>query len=147
MKLELKHLAGYLPYNLKVMSEYGEFSEIDSVYFSKDEHKRPSLNLMVSYAPKGFRGSNYDRIKPILRPLSDLTKEIEVNGIKMNPLINLHSQGYNMNFDEEYTFEEFIKGDILNNSYGFIELLLKWHFDIYGLIENGLAIDINTLEI
>jgi hypothetical protein len=27
-----------------------------------------------------------------------------------------------------------------------VEKLLEWHFDIYGLIEAGLAIDINTLE-
>ena len=29
--------------------------------------------------------------------------------------------------------------------YGIIERLLEWHFDIFGLIEKGLAIDINTL--
>jgi hypothetical protein len=26
------------------------------------------------------------------------------------------------------------------------QLLFKWHFDVFGLIEKGLAIDINTLS-
>jgi hypothetical protein len=58
----------------------------------------------------------------------------------MNPIANLQLQGYNMNFDDEYTLEDFISGNFLNNSYGFIELLLRWHFDVFGLIEKGLAI-------
>ena len=30
--------------------------------------------------------------------------------------------------------------------YGFVLNLLEWHFDVFGLIEKGLAIDINTLK-
>jgi len=32
------------------------------------------------------------------------------------------------------------------NQYFLHELLFKWHFDVFGLIEKGLAIDINTIE-
>ena len=129
MKLELKHLAGYLPYGLKMYFE------------SLDGNKKSDWILSSDTIEFALNNQN----KPILRPLSYLTKEIEVNGEKFVPLIKLQSKGYNMNFDEEYTFDDFIKGDILNNSYGFIELLLEWHFDIYGLIENNLAINKNTL--
>ena len=30
-------------------------------------------------------------------------------------------------------------------SYGLVSKLIEWHFDVFGLIEKGLAIDINTL--
>lgn len=71
-KIELKHLAPYLPYGLKVMSEYGELSEIDSVNWSHDGHLRTTLNLCIQHAPSRFRGANLEHIKPILRPMLDL---------------------------------------------------------------------------
>lgn len=144
MKLELKHLAGYLPYRLNMMFDGKVFGVLSGI--------RPNLltELIViedidNNTPIYKNWCVHDT-KLILRPLSDLAKEIEVNGIIMNPLINLKTQGYNLDFDDDFTFEDFIKGDFLNNSYGFVQLLLCWHFDIYGLIENGLAIDINTLN-
>lgn len=36
--------------------------------------------------------------------------------------------------------------DLLNEKYWIIEKLLSWHFDIFGLIDKGLAVDINKLE-
>lgn len=62
----------------------------------------------------------YDRIsevKPILRPLSDL------------------DDGYD-NTPES----------LQECTYSYIQILLSNHYDIFGLIEKGLAIDINTLE-
>lgn len=139
-KLTLKELVGYLPWDLKVLSGFGEYSEIDSLYFSKDEHKRPSLNLMVSRFPKGFRGENFIDIKPILRPLSDLTKEITHNGETFVPVEKL---GINL-FDKETKY--FILDGYFNAiPYWVIQKLYEWHFDIHGLIEKGKAIDINTL--
>jgi len=170
-KLELKHIVGYLPYDLKVLSGFGEYSEIDSLYFSKDGHKRPSLNLMVSHFPKGFRGENFKEIKPILRPLSDLTKEIEVNGEKFIPIIALaklffcaksavlehkdiiDAGAYGIQvscFYDEHRYAYYqIFGDIdliEHNEYRVVQKLYEWHFDIHDLIGKGLAIDINTLK-
>ena len=31
--------------------------------------------------------------------------------------------------------------------YGMIDLLCKWHFDVFGLIPKGLAVDINSINI
>lgn len=140
MKLELKHLAGYLPYGLKGISiEENLGLEIVKGFsiYGKDD----TVSLITNI-------DDIDMVlfKPILHPLSDLTKEIEVNGEKFVPIEKLRTQGYNLNFDDDFTFEDFINFDILNNSFGFVQLLLKWHFDIYGLIEKGLAIDINTIK-
>jgi len=124
MKLELKHLAGYLPYGLKFDGKRNGWVSFDG--------------NIKTLCPIDLDG-RWEIIKPILRPLSDLTKEIEVNGEKFVP-----SQEYNyLRFEEISTF----KGGC--NAMKFIqarelELLYEMHFDIYGLIPD-LAIDINTL--
>jgi hypothetical protein len=132
MKLELKHLSAYLPYRLNTTYR---LSEVINICLKKDEIRNKELN-----------GNTFDFVlrycKPILRPLSDLTKEIEVNKEKFIP-INYNS----FKHDKESIIE------FKNNFYhyksikfGVIERLLEWHFDIFGLIENDLAIDINTLD-
>jgi hypothetical protein len=142
-KLELKHLAPYLPYGLKVMSIYNEVSEINSINYSLDKQSRDSLNLLIGRNPLRFRGDNLDTIKPILRPLSDLTKEIEYDGETITPCIYWDD----INIAYEKNLRSMAK---FNYSDGYMpyfitEKLLEWHFDVFGLIEKGLAIDINTL--
>lgn len=36
--------------------------------------------------------------------------------------------------------------EIVHESYLLMQKLIEWHFDVFGLIEKGLAIDINTLK-
>lgn len=124
MKLELKHIVGYLPYDLRIKNSTTEMP-LTGAYL--DELNDPLWGFDDTY-------------KPILRPLSDLTKEIEVNREKFVP-----SQEYDyLRFEEISTF----KGGC--NAMKFIqvrelELLYEMHFDIHGLIEQGLAISKNTL--
>jgi hypothetical protein len=155
MKLELKHLSGYLPYGLKV--RYIERNETHILDFS-------NLNSICSYQI---------HLKPILRPLSDLIKEIEVNGEKFVPINEIakihidwnkddsnlkvrysHQRQCNIEIEWNHTSskELFFSDDLFImtervhlNRFWVIQKLLEWHFDIYGLIENGLAVDINTL--
>lgn len=70
-KLELRHLAPYLPYGLKVLNEYNEVSEIDTICWSKDDFYRTYLNLKTGGNPMYFLGATLDEIKPILRPMLD----------------------------------------------------------------------------
>ena len=131
MELELKHLAPYLPYGLKCID--GELIGI-------------SNHIGWSGIFKAIHGSNHIPIcgiKPILRPLSDLTKEIEVNGEKFVPIeyfedkyytLDLHKQCHRLLENEDWIYQ---------TNFMLINYLLKWHFDIFGLIENNLAININ----
>ena len=123
MKLELKHLSGYLPYELRIKNSN---TEMPLTGYYLDELNDPQF---------GFD----DTFKPILRPLSDLTKEIEVNGEKFVPIDEIAEiEEVVCTYSIEF-FETSIK--YLPN--WITEKLLEWHFDIHGLIENDLAIDKN----
>lgn len=78
--------------------------------------------------------------KPILRPLTDLTKEIEHKGEKFVPIKKIAI--YNPN-NVEYFIECIITGLV---EYIVLRQLIEWHFDIGDLISKDEAIDVNTLE-
>ena len=83
---------------------------------------------------------------PILRPLSDLTKEIEHGGEKFVPIERLFRNKVNESEFEFYLFEltTWIKSEMI--IYRYLKKLINWHFDIADLISKNQAIDINTLE-
>lgn len=87
--------------------------------------------------------------KMILRPLSDLTKEISHNGTRFVPKDEIN-QYTKTNADG--TLYLLVGGDYwescpLKWDYQTVEQLLSRHFDIYGLIGDGLAIDINMIKV
>jgi len=132
MKLEIKHLSPYLPYGLKIANKSIKKSEgILSVYIMEinNDNDKGIENVLF--------GANQI---PILRPLSDLTKEEKKE---------MHSRHPNLpNYQEFY--EEFVNEKGLNLSetiieYAAMEFLIENHFDVFGLIEKGLAININEL--
>ena len=131
MELELKHLAPYLPYGLKVAINVfkEDYENYEEMKLTSDYNSCNSVNDVISGVT--LHGC---LIKPILRPLSDLGKEIEFNGITdkiplLDKSVNLAKQGLS---------------ELL--PYNVFQTLLKFHFDVFGLIEKGLAIDINTLN-
>jgi len=149
-KLTLEHLAPYLPYGLKAeMLDY----ECDYVGKKYDEivgfHQWDKNCLYWSALTVGGSKPNIERIKPILRPLSDLTKEIEHNGERFVPKDVLIDR-YDLKFDEDDDFflDYYCIGETDSpwTGYHIIQLLIQWHFDVFGLIEKGLAIDINSIE-
>ena len=145
MELEVKHLAPYLPYGLKVLH-----------CTDKDFPKKEALLTISDY--NWLIKQSY--FKPMLRPLSDLTKEIEHNGEKFIPINELEkgengsiyslfsSDGnntqtititYKMMGD---TFTDYIinRNSIENTDYKYVQKLFEWKFDVFSLIENGLAV-------
>ena len=123
MELELKHLAPYLPYNLMIKYRVGKLSGYKYDFLTGQ--RLDSLSM-------------YKYFKPILRPLSDLTKEIEVNGEKFVPQDKL----------PHLDLKWLINSDnlIMKTNYEDVLKLLSWHIDLFNLISNGLAIDANTLN-
>lgn len=81
--------------------------------------------------------------KPILRPISDLTREITHNGEMFRPLSKLVDLfGY-----EIPTFNNQILAPIATENFNCVIQLIEWHFDIAGLIDKGEAVDIHTLSV
>ncbi len=157
-ELTIKEIAPYLPYGLKVLTDNGIEKVVSSVGVN---------SVTLEY---DFDVYSYDKIKPILRSLSDLTKEVEHNGKKFVPIIVLYNL-YNFKvsitdslyylkdfkieedveniymFDKEDDSQHFVfKKEVSGNPYWIVRRLLEWHFDIFSLIENGLAVDINTIN-
>ena len=164
MKLELKHLAPYLPYGLIFHHEI--IQKKLTMIGCEFTHE-----LRIRFTD-GLYAYDVCKLKPILRPLSDLTKEIEVNDEKFVPIVELaklfhtcksaithFSNIVNAGFygasvnchiendDSRFTYYQLRNDEfVLSNTYDEIQKLLEWHFDVFGLIEQGLAVDINTLE-
>ena len=115
-QLEIKHLAGYLPYGLKGYSldyEIDSIIEMEGLYNFEDIYNSKVGDIPISC------------YKPILRPLSDLTKEIEVNGEKFVPATKMITHGFHNTY--WYDLEEF---DYRYLYVMDLEKLLEWHFDI-----------------
>ena len=78
-----------------------------------------------------------DNIIPFLRPLSDLIKEIEHNGERFSPEYTI----WKLSQDKQFIIEiSQITGLSIETPYWAIQMLISWHFDVFGLIEKGLAI-------
>lgn len=149
MKLELKHLIyqNYRP--LRVLIGGSTIDLITEIDFE---------NKLVSFLNSGNRLLKDGLFKLILHPVSDLTKEIEVNSERFVPVNVLNKMVYEFdNINISFVWCDNILGSYLawqaNNDktnrpvpYCVYEKLLGWHFDIYGLIDAGLAVDINTLK-
>lgn len=101
-----------------------------------------------------------NEVKPILRPLSDLTKEIEHNGEKFIAFyhkefeIELRTEVKTGFFDSMYIEEKLSiisesnkVNTVFEKSISILNKLFEWHFDVFGLIEKDLAIDINALDV
>lgn len=152
MKLELKHLAPYLPYGLKAIyyfeNEENEIVEITGTSLFSNE-----LHYQLRFKDGKTIGLFKDDFKPILRPLSDLTKEIDHNGESFVPFEKI--KNYHTDYFCDTDFENYILDRVKNPDFwacviflpsGLVDLLLKWHFDVFGLIPKGLAINKNILK-
>ena len=141
-------LAMRLPYKTYFRVEYGTTNRPTGDYI-----------LDAVYISGVIGGFNYDnnvmtdKFKLILRPLSDLTKEIEHKGEGFVPIEKIKESFIEGTEDALYlsleAIEYFIdKGDFSRIEYLpfiLIQKLIEWHFDITGLIDKGEAIDVNSL--
>lgn len=127
LQLKPKHLVPYVLYGIKVqvMRRDGSFEIV-------------TLTSSQLYL---FEQEYYFEFKPILKRLD---------------LYKLIFDKFNENIDDEFMGwfnDEFIDLDEVDNvelnilPYGAIEWLLKNHYDIFNLIPQGLAIDVNSLSL
>ena len=132
----IKYLAPYLPYDVLIASP--EFkSGSRALVTLRGQHIKDS----------GLSDSLY---KLVLRPIADITKNQDINGEKFSPLVKLA-------FEFNLSMYQFEGGKFYCKNYGkfiepvelpyaVVERLAAWHFDIFGLIPQGEAVDLNTLK-
>lgn len=135
MKLELKHLAPYLPYGLKInLNRNKGMYMASNIDLLKTDI---SFNSGVSEAYVMYDQVSYGMhdIKPILRPLSDL--DVRKIDIPDSYLIE-------KNFDGNIILQ---RGNVWSCDWRIVDqYLFENHYDVFELIPAGLAIDINTLN-
>lgn len=142
--LTLDKICGYLPYGLKVWN-------------NKDQYPYELLALEKDNMTLESGDMSFYWCKPILRPLSDLTKEITVNGETFVPKDRLREISGAFEPDEEFKNPfslHFIDKKIIGFSalcmhvdqLQLFQKLYEWHFDIHSLIESGDAISIHDIK-
>jgi hypothetical protein len=140
MKLELNILQhvinGVQIEILNYKSDYVgiRFAKANGYYFLNNK-------LHITYEG-GSTGKSLEDCRLILKPLSDLTREdlIEDLGTETSCLDWTTSE-------REHWIKFYSREHWINNlPYLIYSHLLKNHFDVFGLVEAGLAIDINTLK-
>lgn len=143
MKLELKHWSAYLPFGLKVKIDTTRWYEKREPFIAKLIGIFDFETLTVKYIDEYSTtySSNTDDFTPILRPLSDLDTQRLID--------DLHGKMSDAIFD----WIDYFNSDSANKNvsilcapYPVIEWCFENHIDIFGLIEQKLAIDINTLN-
>ena len=116
--LELKDICGYMPYGL--MQKH--YKNVCPFAVKIQSHIGGYVFLKIP-----FRHG-----KPLLRPMSDLTKEITHEGERFVPLLALDKLNCFPISDTDKALRYYDK-------------LNEWMFDYRNLIYAGLAIDVNTL--
>jgi len=152
MELELKHITPYLPYELKV--DYnGKVWYTDSVIL---------YNRVVLLNEDASTSASICEVKPILRPLSSMTKEeaykfgvllmgeadMEDKNIGVGEMVLMGSIYpsimYQDKENEDYSvmirFGSTGISGVYLIPYDAYEWLFKHHFDVFGLISKELAI-------
>jgi len=129
----LEQLAPYLPYKLKGIWKLSDVINLREN--QKDELREKVLDIEN---PEFFL--NY--CKPILRPLYDLldtNTARELNSISSFVFVyDLRYKTISIQTDDKCDIE-------LADMISAMNILYGNHFDVFGLIDKGLAIDINTL--
>lgn len=184
MKIELRHLAPYLPYGLKVYTNGYSDTKIITLN-GYDTYENPH-RINISSVEK-YGGQDLDEVKPILRPMSDLIKEIEgvipleeiakieapniVGAVEKLRKVTAFTRGMSFSshqigvyykyenvqveitlFKDAVFHKKVVDGNdswifgYFHNYPAILELLYSYHFDVFGLIDAGLAIDINTIQ-
>ena len=174
-ELELRDIAGYLPYDLHIMRRAWDEEEEVEVF------EEVTSDWIIKYIT--FDYLIHERCKPILRPMSDIIKPIIVKGYNDDkefvPIVALAERAFEIEIDAvtgfaqngkcrgvsfifdyvEYGFSYSEDTDsfhtqiispkqniIADNQSQLFDLLNQWNFDYRNLIAEGLAIDINTLN-
>lgn len=143
--LEIKHLAPYLPYGISIIpyewkvNEYWKGKKVILTGFQIDDDRAifKHRDLITENNRFGIVTFKIEECQPILRPIEDLYNfkyefiyEKEIDPESIGDWIELDVES---RFTNKFSFQ-------------FWSYLFENKFDVFGLIDKGLAVDINTLK-
>lgn len=162
-KLTLEHIAYYYPHKVKII--HNNDRVIREIQYLN------SHSIEVTPPKRGYKcmsitqwHNETDNFKLLLLPM-DLTKPIIVEGKEIIPIVELakifdpfhqwiikdnkcvSSQCSFYLWDKDFVLKDHYTKDVLvcTRQLALFQWLFKNKFDVFGLIEKGLAIDANTL--
>jgi len=134
---ELKEVLPYIPYNVQAQDEHGNLRTVTIEHQTYDQ-KTVGINHVLC------NGLFFKRHTLVLRPISDLVKEIEHNGEKFVPIemfeIGDDAKDF-LEFDHGNiklirSLESLAKHAIVNDvnylPFGVVQKLYEWHFKIFA---------------
>jgi hypothetical protein len=146
--ITLEQFNAYLPYDLKLSVWGNDFKcklsavdfEDESITISYPRMIDNCRGEIISYHDGENRGHDcyIHNCKPLLHHLIDFDRVIEHNGKEFIMSEHLECLGYKLK-------EEDFREELKQIPHGAIQLMLKYHFDIFNLIDLDLAININKL--
>lgn len=130
MKLKLEHLGPYLPYGLKVKLTFVPDSELPWYYEDKD------LFVLEGMMLDWYNSSNITDIKPLLIPMTEIwNKEYQKQDwaeyIKYDRVKELFVVDVETSTGTMY----------LKSFVSIMDFLYSNHFDVFGLIDQDLALN------
>jgi len=132
MELQVKHYAPYLPFVLKVRC----FRKSQSL-FIKD------LILTGDVLDYILIDNYHNDYKPILKPLSDFDAIEQIKlFVGMGHWCDMYDEFFKVWFNDPANIDKLI----LQCSYEIMQYFFKNHYDVFGLINEGLAVSIHDVE-
>jgi len=135
MKLELKYLATYIPYNLKILHSANKVDTMASI-------TNLAIHTTIGHTLNHFA---FLEFKLILKPISFLKKDKEVLDNLAKKLSEAKTSIYGFESSKKWILEVIKDEDATALPFFLTELLISQHYDVFGLIEEGLAVDMNCL--
>lgn len=141
-----EQLAAYIPHKVRayMMDFESDYvgREIDTILGIHQWDKTGELWCALT---EGGSKPSLDRIKLILKPLSHFEYDHIVQ-IKEHLGIEKWSDNYDQYFDAWFNDAESVQKLVLQAPYEIMQFFLECHFDVFNLISEKKAIDINTLN-
>lgn len=169
LKIEIKHFAAYLPYNLYIQSpkhwkNYGQCENV--LMIGLDIDNVDSVQVLYDDNLEFFK---HEEIKPILKNIKSIVSEHLKNDIiskwyeesyvniydEITVDIDKHSITIQVIEDDTIICCDLIYLNIANGNnpkmnnflpYWLTQKLIENHYDIYGLIDSGLAVDYDEVK-
>jgi hypothetical protein len=139
MELEVKHLAPYLPYGLKL--QYVEREKVISTgimqSISQNNSETHPTRVSINYQGE----EHIWMYKPLLKPLSQFEYD-HIIQVKEYLGLGQWCDHYDQYFDAWFDDAESVQKLVLQCPYEIMQFFLECHFDVFGLIDAGHATEL-----